>query len=195
MRAMAYQSTTKFLPDSKWFLGSLQFVTDKFGDLTLHEPESCRIIRSGIDRLPPALVRVGLISEAQLRHGHRELGKTGSDPKGDKADHTLAAPVTQIDLISLSSPESNSKGGREVYMVGNREEFPDKMVKEIQWETDIELARATFLAREAERVKRHNDMQEESGASEDEPRDGAPTRRHHPKFNSQRPIDRYRLWN
>jgi hypothetical protein len=35
MRAMAYQSTTKFLPSSRWFLGSLQFITNKFVDLTL----------------------------------------------------------------------------------------------------------------------------------------------------------------
>jgi hypothetical protein len=35
VRAMAYQSTTKFLPGSWWFLGSLQFITNKFEDLTL----------------------------------------------------------------------------------------------------------------------------------------------------------------
>jgi hypothetical protein len=35
VRAMTYQSTTKFLPGSRWFLGSLQFITDKFRDLTL----------------------------------------------------------------------------------------------------------------------------------------------------------------
>jgi hypothetical protein len=38
-------------------------------------------------------------------------------------------------------------------------------------------------------------MQDDSGASEDEPRDGAPARRHHPKFNSRRPADRDRLRN
>jgi hypothetical protein len=54
VRAMAYQSTTKFLPGSRWFLGSLQFVTDRFGDLTLQEPESCGIIGSGMGCLPPA---------------------------------------------------------------------------------------------------------------------------------------------
>jgi hypothetical protein len=51
------------------------------------------------------------------------------------------------------------------------------------------------LVREAERRKRHNGMQDDSGASEDEPRDGAPARRHHPKFNSRRPADRDRLQN
>jgi hypothetical protein len=35
MGAMAFQSANKFLPGSRWFLGSLHFVTDKFGDLDL----------------------------------------------------------------------------------------------------------------------------------------------------------------
>jgi hypothetical protein len=69
-------------------------------------------------------------------------------------------------------------------MVGNGEELPDKMVEEIQQETDIELARATRLSREAERGKKHNIIQDDSGVLEDEPGDGAPVRRHHPKFNS-----------
>jgi hypothetical protein len=34
-RAMAFQSTTKFLPSSRWFPGSLEFLTDKFGNLSL----------------------------------------------------------------------------------------------------------------------------------------------------------------
>jgi hypothetical protein len=70
-------------------------------------------------------------------------------------------------------------------MVGNGEELPDKLVEEIQRETDEELARAACLAREAERGKRHNGLQDDSGASKDETRDGTPTRRHHLKFNSQ----------
>jgi hypothetical protein len=53
---MAYQSTTKFLPGSRWFLGSLQFITNKFGDLTRQEPKSRRIIGSGTGRLPLAPV-------------------------------------------------------------------------------------------------------------------------------------------
>jgi hypothetical protein len=39
VRAMASQSRTKFLPGSRWFSGSLQFITNKFGDLSLQEPE------------------------------------------------------------------------------------------------------------------------------------------------------------
>jgi hypothetical protein len=44
------------------------------------------------------------------------------------------------DPIYQSSPESDSEGGGEVYMVGNGEELPDKTVEKIQRETDMELA-------------------------------------------------------
>jgi hypothetical protein len=86
----------------------------------------------------------------------------GSDPAGDKADHTLAVLVATTDPIYQSPSESDFEGGREVYMVGNGEELPDKTVKEIQWETDEELTRTTHLLREAKRGKRHNDLQDDS---------------------------------
>jgi hypothetical protein len=35
VRAMAFQSTTKFLLGSRWVLGSLLFIGNKFGDLNL----------------------------------------------------------------------------------------------------------------------------------------------------------------
>jgi hypothetical protein len=95
----------------------------------------------------------------------------------------MAAPAAITDRICLSPPESDSEGSGEVYMVGNSEKLSDKTDEEIQWETDIEHARTARLAREAETGKRHNDMQDDSGALEDEPGDGAPTRRHHLKFN------------
>jgi hypothetical protein len=91
--------------------------------------------------------------------------------------------------------KSNSKGDGEVYMVGNREELPDMMIEDIQWEIDMELACVAHLAREAKRGKRHNDMQDDSGASEGEPGDGAPARRPHPKFNSRGPADQDQLRN
>jgi hypothetical protein len=69
VRAVVFQSTTKFLPNSWWVLGSLLFIADKFGDLNLQEPESCEVIRSGTDHLPPTLVSVDLVNEA--RPGHR----------------------------------------------------------------------------------------------------------------------------
>jgi hypothetical protein len=76
---MVFQSPTKFLPSSRWFLRSLLFITDKFGDLNLQEPELCEVIRSDINHLPLAPVRVGLINEAQLRH---RLGKLGDTDPG-----------------------------------------------------------------------------------------------------------------
>jgi hypothetical protein len=117
------------------------------------------------------------------------------DPTRDKADHTLAVLVATIDPIYQSSLESDSEGGGEVYMVGNREELSEKTVKEIQREADEEIARAAHLARKAERGKRHNGLQDDSGALDDEPSDGAPMRRHHLKFNSRRPAVKDRLQN
>jgi hypothetical protein len=56
------------------------------------------------------------------------------------------------------SPEFDSEGSGEVYMVGNGEELLDKTVKEIQRETEEEIARVARLAREVKRGKRHNDF-------------------------------------
>jgi hypothetical protein len=54
MRSMTFQSTTKFLADSRWTFGSLLFVADKFGDLSLQEPESCEVAGLATSLLPPA---------------------------------------------------------------------------------------------------------------------------------------------
>jgi hypothetical protein len=62
VRTMVFQSTTKFLPGSKWFMDSLEFLTDK-------------VTRSGTGLLPPAPVRVSLVNEAQLEHGLGSLGR------------------------------------------------------------------------------------------------------------------------
>jgi hypothetical protein len=35
VRSMVFQSATKFLPGSRWVLGSPLFINDKFGDLIL----------------------------------------------------------------------------------------------------------------------------------------------------------------
>jgi hypothetical protein len=53
------------------------------------------------------------------------------DPAGDKAGHTLAVPVATIDAIHQLSPESDSEGDSEVYMVGHGEELLEKTVEEI----------------------------------------------------------------
>jgi hypothetical protein len=67
-------------------------------------------------------------------------------------------------------------------------EPPEKTVEEIQWEAEGEIARASHLAKDAERGKRNNGLQDDSGAYDDEPRDGAPLWRHHPKFNPWCPV-------
>jgi hypothetical protein len=102
----------------------------------------------------------------------------------------LAAITYQI---YQSSPESDSESDREVYMVEHGDEPHEKTIKEIQWEAMEEIARVAHFARDAEKGKRHNDLQDDSGESDDEPRDGAPTRRHHPKFNQWCPADQDRL--
>jgi hypothetical protein len=78
-------------------------------------------------------------------------------------------------------------------MVRQVEELPENTIEEIQQGADEEIAWAARLARDAERGKRHNGLQDDSGASDDDPRDGGPSRRHHPKFNSQHPEHRDRL--
>jgi hypothetical protein len=117
VRSMTFQSTSKFSPDSRWAFGSLFFIVDKFGDLSLQDPEPWEIIRSGTNCLPPILARVGLITEAQLGHRFNAMGEAKSDPSGDKADHhRIACPVT-ANPIYQSPTESDFNGGREVYMV------------------------------------------------------------------------------
>jgi hypothetical protein len=88
------------------------------------------------------------------------------------------------DLIYSPLSGLNYEYGREVYMVAQDGELPEKSTEEHQWEVDEEIACAERLAWELDKWKGHNGMQDDSRASEDERPDGAPTRRHHPKFNS-----------
>jgi hypothetical protein len=53
VRAMPFQSTTKFLPGSRWVVGSVLFIADKFGDLNLQESESREVVGLGTSYLPP----------------------------------------------------------------------------------------------------------------------------------------------
>jgi hypothetical protein len=59
---------------------------------------------------------------------------------------------------------------------------PEKTVEEI--------AQAACLARMG---KKHNGLHDDSRSSSDEPRDGAPCRRHHLKFNARRPANQDQL--
>jgi hypothetical protein len=69
-------------------------------------------------------------------------------------------------------------------MVEQGGELPEKTTEELQREAEEEIARDEQLARELDKRKGHNGLQDDSGGSEDEHSDRAPTRRHHPKFNS-----------
>jgi hypothetical protein len=112
MRTMAFQSTTKFLPNSRWFLGSLEFLTDKFGNPSLQESELSKAIRSGTGCLPPVPVRVGLINELQLGHRLSSLWEADSDPAEDRANHSLATQAGTTDAIYSPSSEFDSEYGR-----------------------------------------------------------------------------------
>jgi hypothetical protein len=61
-----------------------------------------------------------------------------------------------IDLIYQSPPKSDSKGDREIFMVGQGEQLAKKTIEEIVREDEEELAGATQLARDANKGKRHN---------------------------------------
>jgi hypothetical protein len=118
VRSMAFQSTSKFSLDLRWIFASLLFIPDKFGDVSLQEPELQDVIRSGTNCIPLISARVSLVTEAQLRHRLDTFGEAESDPSRDKADHHgITCPVT-ADPIYQSPPESDSDGGRDVYMVG-----------------------------------------------------------------------------
>jgi hypothetical protein len=190
VRATTFQSADKFLPGSRWFLGSLEFVTDKFGDLSLQEPELSEVTGSGTDRLPLDLVRVDLTNDAQLGHRLNSLGEVDSDPARDKANHTLAVSAATTDPVYQLLSESDSEKGVEVYMVGQGDPPPAKTTEEINWEAEEEMAQATRLARELDKRKGHNGLQNDFGALEDETGDVAPSRRHHRKFNSWCHADR-----
>jgi hypothetical protein len=106
------------------------------------------------------------------------------DPSGDKAGHNSARSAAIADPIYQPPPKSNSEGDREVFMVRQGEELPEKTIEEFQWEAEEENARATHLAKEAEKGKRHNGLQDNTESLDGEPRNGTPLRRQHPKFNS-----------
>jgi hypothetical protein len=104
-----------------------------------------------------------------------------TDPTEDKADHTLVVLAATIDPIFQLSSESDSEYGGQVYMVGQGGQPLEKNAEEIQWDVEEDIAHAECLARELNKRKGHNGQQDNS---EDEHRDAAPSRRHHPKFNS-----------
>jgi hypothetical protein len=59
-----------------------------------------------------------------------------TDPAKGRADHTLAAQAAASDPIYSPSLGSNSKYGREVYMVEQGGELPKKTTEELQREAE-----------------------------------------------------------
>jgi hypothetical protein len=131
VRSMTFQSTSKFLSDSRWVFRSLFFVTEKFEDVISQELEPQEVTGSGTDCVPSIPAQVGLITEAQLRHGFIESWEAESDPSGSKADHHGISLQATTDPISQSPSESDSDCDREVYMVGQCEQPTEKTAKEI----------------------------------------------------------------
>jgi hypothetical protein len=83
-----------------------------------------KVVRSGTGYVPPALVQISLINEAQLRLG--PSGEIDMDPVEDQANHTLAGRAATTDLIYSPSSGSDSEYGREVYMAAQDGELPKK---------------------------------------------------------------------
>jgi hypothetical protein len=158
MKTMAFQSIMKFLPGSRWFLASLEFLTNKFGDLSLQEPESSEVAGSGTDHFLLAPARVSLVNEAQLGHRLGSLGEKDTDPAKDKVDHTRAVLTAATDPICPPSSESNSEYDSEVYMVEQGGELLEKTAEEIQREAKEEIVHAKRLARELDKRKVHNGL-------------------------------------
>jgi hypothetical protein len=126
VRSMAFQLASKFLSGSRMVFGSLLSNADNMGDLRLREPELWEITRLGTDRFPPTPARVGLTCKAQLRHRSNRSGKPELDPSRDNADHQeICCPVAADPIYKMPS-ESNSDGGQEVFMVGQR--LPEQLI-------------------------------------------------------------------
>jgi hypothetical protein len=139
---MAFQSITKFLLGSRWVLGSLLFIADKFRDLSLQEFEPSEVTGSGTGHLSPAPVQVSLINKTQLRHESIKLEEASLDSSGDKADHNPAGSPATIDPIYQSPLKSDSVGDRKVYMVGQSEQPTEKTDEEIARAVEEEITRA-----------------------------------------------------
>jgi hypothetical protein len=97
--------------------GSLLFIANKMGDLSLQEPKLQEITGSDTDRFPPTLVRVSLVCEACPRHGSNKSGESKSDLSVDNVYHCKICCPIATDPIYKPSSESDSEGDREIFMV------------------------------------------------------------------------------
>jgi hypothetical protein len=85
----------------------------------------------GTNHLPPTLVRVGLVSEAQHGHESSRSGESELDPSGDNAGHCNICCLIDADPIYKSLSESDSDSGQEIFMVGQGEPSANQTKEEI----------------------------------------------------------------
>jgi hypothetical protein len=119
--------------------GSLLFIADKMGDLSLQEPELWEITGSDTDCLAPMSVLVGLACEAQLKHESIRSGESELGPSRDHVNHHMVCCPDIADLIYKPSSESDSNGGQEVFMVGQGERPTNQIEEEIDRAAEAEV--------------------------------------------------------
>jgi hypothetical protein len=146
VRSMAFKSTSKFLSGSRLVFGSILFVADKMGDLSLKELKLWEITGSDTDHFPPTSAQVGLTCEARLGHGSSQLGESESDPSGDNCNHHEICCPDVADPIYKPSLESKSDGGPKVFMVGKANPPANQTNAEIARAAEAEIARVAQLA-------------------------------------------------
>jgi hypothetical protein len=170
---MAFESTSKFLSGSRLVFGSILFVADKMGDLSLKELKLWEITGSDTDHFPPTSAQVGLTCEARLGHGSSQLGESESDPSGDNVNHHEICCPDVADPIYKPSLESKSDGGPKVFMVGKANPPANQTNAEIARAAEAEIARVAQLAWEADKAaeKTHRNWQDDSEALGDEAED------------------------
>jgi hypothetical protein len=139
----------------------------------MQEPEQQESLGSYVDRSPMTLIRVGLASKARPGHGSDESWESELDHSGD--DLRVCYPITANPIYNIAVlSESDSKGGREVFMVGRANVFANQTEEEIAQAIATEIARSESLTRNAEKAagKRHTSSWDHNDNLTDSDEDG-----------------------
>jgi hypothetical protein len=119
------------------------------------------------------LIRVGLASKARPGHGSDESWESELDHSGD--DLRVCYPITANPIYNIAVlSESDSKGDREVFMVGRANVFANQTEEEIAQAIATEIARSESLTRNAEKAagKRHTSSWDHNDNLTDSNEDG-----------------------
>jgi hypothetical protein len=164
VRSMVFESAIKFLSGSRLVFGSLLFIADMMGDLSLQESEPQAIIGSDADQFPPTPVRVSLACEARPEHKSNKLAESKSDLFGDTVSHhDIYCPIT-ADPIYKPLWESDSDDNREIFMVGQSEPSSTKPKKRSPEQVKQKLPeRRGWLAKRTRRPEKDT-LHHETGA-------------------------------